>query len=142
MQVCEHKGLVLAVLTRNEHCPPHVHTGCDAWEARFTFSFWHQSVCLWDVVPAKNRPSVAILEGLRQSLMQPAHLRKARRLWWKTRRTVCLEHLQWDPQANEVVRPKTGRPGALAIQSAHFDADEYRTILHLTRTSEAVEIAL
>ncbi|HET7664383.1 MAG TPA: hypothetical protein VFK31_12195 [Rhodanobacteraceae bacterium] len=110
--------------------------------ARFTFSFWHQSVCLWDVVPAKNRPSVAILEGLRQSLMQPAHLRKALRLWWKTRRTVCLEHLQWDPQANEVVRPKTGRPGALAIQSAHFDADEYRTILHLTRTSEAVEIAL
>jgi hypothetical protein len=48
MQVCMHSGILLAVLTRNVHCPPHVHVGSDKWEARFEFSFWHDSVTLLD----------------------------------------------------------------------------------------------
>jgi len=63
--------LVLAVLTRNERCPPHAHVGSTDWEARFEFSFWHNGVRLWDVVPLKNKPSVAVLEGLRQALKEP-----------------------------------------------------------------------
>jgi hypothetical protein len=55
MKVCTHQGLQMAVLTRNEHCPPHVHVGSVDWEARFEFSFWHNGVRLWDVVPVKNK---------------------------------------------------------------------------------------
>lgn len=68
MKVCVHHGLVIAVLTRNEHCPPHVHVGTEQWDARFEFSFWHHGVRLWDVLPAQNTPSAALLEGLRQVL--------------------------------------------------------------------------
>lgn len=73
MKVCEHRGLVVAVLTRNEHCPPHVHVGTDDWDARFEFSFWHDGVRLWDVLPAQNMPSVALLQELRQALKQAAN---------------------------------------------------------------------
>jgi hypothetical protein len=142
MQVCQYKGLVLAVLTRNEHCPPHVHVGTSRWDVRFEFSFWDNSVRLWDVSPERNRPAEGTLEALRQTLMQPAHLRKARELWWKTRQTTCLENQQWDPKVGEVVSPKTKRPGALDIQSTRFDAKNYRTVLQLVGTSEPVEIEL
>jgi hypothetical protein len=49
--------------------PPHVHVhvGSADWEARFEFSFWRNRVRLWDVVPVKIQPSVAVLEGLRQA---------------------------------------------------------------------------
>lgn len=142
MKVCKYKGLVLAVLIRDEHCPPHVHVGLVEWSARFKFSFWHDSVCLWDLVPVQNRPAEALLEALRQTLMQPTHLRKARELWWQALQTVCLENKQWDPKVGEVVSPKTKRPGALDIQSAHFDAKKYQTVLQLAGTSEPVEIEL
>ena len=142
MRVCKYNGLVLAVLTRNEHCPPHVHVGPDDWEARFKFSFWHNSVCLWDVVPVQNRPSSTVLEDLRQLLMQPVHLRKARELWWQALQTMCLENLQWDPMASEVVSPKAGRSGALTIQTARFDAKNYQSVLQLMGQSEPVEIEL
>jgi hypothetical protein len=46
MRVCAHRRLVFAVLTLDEHCPPHVHVGTDKWEARFEFSFWDNSVRL------------------------------------------------------------------------------------------------
>jgi hypothetical protein len=75
MKVCSHKGLVIAVLTRNEYCPPHVHVGTAQWDARFLFSFWHNDVRLWDVTPAQNEPNTAVLEELRQALKQPVHLR-------------------------------------------------------------------
>jgi hypothetical protein len=81
MRVCSHKGLVIAVLARNEHCPPHVHVGTAQWDARFLFSFWHNGVRLWDVTPAQNEPNVAVLEELRHVLKQPAHLRRARECW-------------------------------------------------------------
>ena len=68
----------MAVLTRNEHCPPHVHVGSADWEARFEFSFWHNGVRLWDVVPVKNQPSVTVLEGLRQALKNDLKLRSAK----------------------------------------------------------------
>lgn len=142
MQVCKHNGLVLAVLTRNEHCPPHVHVGSAEWNARFKFSFWHDSVCLWDVVPAQNMPSAKVLEDLRQVLMKPVHLRKARALWWSVMQTMCLENLQWDAQAEEVVSPQAKRIGAVSIQSARFDAANYQTVMQLMGTSESVEIEL
>lgn len=142
MKVCTHKGLTIAVLTRNEHCPPHVHVGTAKWDARFQFSFWHNGVRLWDVTPAQNEPSAAVLEGLRLALKQAAHLRRARELWWSSRQTLCLDNQQWDVKAEEVVSPKERRTDALDIVSARFDTQRYRTILELAGQSSPLEIEL
>jgi hypothetical protein len=142
MKVCTHKGLDIAVLTRNEHCPPHVHVGTAKWDARFQFSFWHNGVWLWDVTPSQNEPKAAVLEELRQALKQPKHLRRARELWWSSRQTICLDNQQWDATAEEVISPKERRAGALDIVSAHFDAQRYRTILQLAGQSSPLEIEL
>jgi hypothetical protein len=142
MKVCTHKGLTIAVLTRNEHCPPHVHVGTAEWDARFQFSFWHNGVRLWDVTPAQNEPSAAVLEGLRLALKQAAHLRRARELWWSSRQTLCLDNQQWDVKAEEVVSPKERRTDALDIVSARFDTQRYRTILELAGQSSPLEIEL
>jgi len=131
----------MAVLTRNEHCPPHVHVGSADWEARFEFSFWHNGVRLLDVVPVKNQPSVAVLEGLRQDLKKPQHLRRARTCWWQSLQAVCLVNQMWDAQAQEVVSPQDKRPGAVLIQTAAFDALSYQTVLQLKGRSP-VEIQL
>jgi len=142
MKVCKHKGLDIAVLTRNEHCPPHVHVGTDKWEARFQFSFWHNGVRLWDVTPAQNEPNAAVLEELRQVLKLPKPLHRARELWWSSRQSVCLDNQQWDVASEEVVSPKARRPGALDIVSARFEAQGYRTILQLAGQTSPLEIEL
>ena len=78
MKVCIYNGLVIAILTRNEHCPPHVHVGPQEWDARFEFSFWHNGVRLWDVEPVQNRPTDRLLEAIRQEIKKPEHHRLAR----------------------------------------------------------------
>ena len=142
MKVCAHRGLVVAVLTRNEHCPPHVHVGTDDWDARFEFSFWHDGVRLWDVLPTQNMPSVALLEELRQVLKQAANLRRSRELWWLSRHTLCLDKLQWDPIAREIVSPKQKRQRAVAIRAGRFDLSGYKTVLTLVGDDQPLEIAL
>ena len=127
MKVCLHKGLLIAVLTRNEHCPPHVHVGTANWDARFAFSFWHNGVALWDVTPERNEPSVALLEELRQVIKQRAHLKRAREAWWVSRQTLCMENMLWDTAAQEAVSPRARRVNAHLIESARFEAAEYRT---------------
>lgn len=142
MKVCTHQGLLMAVLTRNEHCPPHVHVGSTQWEARFEFSFWHNGVRLWDVVPLQEQPKVAVLEGLRQALKHPPHLRRARECWWHSMQALCLVNQVWDGQRQAVASPQEKRPGARVIQSAVFDAQRYRTILQVKGVSSPVEIEL
>ena len=142
MKICGHQGLVLAVLTGNEHCPPHVHTGTDQWDARFEFSFWHQSVRLWDVTPAKNKPSARLPEELRQTIKQPRNLRQARELWWSAMQSVCLIHQCWDAVAEEVVAVRDQRAGAVLIQAARFDVQNCKTVLQLAGRSQPVEIGL
>lgn len=142
MKVCRHQGLLIAILTRNEHCPPHVHVGTEKWDARFTFSFWHNGVRLWDVIPARHEPSAVVLEDLRLVIKRPVHLRKARGLWWHSRRTLCLDRQWWDVAGEEAVHPATRRAGALEIESAHFDAQAYRTVLKLAGRTAPLEIEL
>ena len=142
MKVCVYRGLLMAVLTRNEHCPPHVHVGSNDWQARLEFSFWHAGVRLMDVVPVHKRPTVAVLEGLRQALKTRAHLRRARLCWWQSVRSVCLVNQTWDEQAREAVAVQDKRAGARRIEAAAFDAERYRTILQLKGASAPVEIAL
>lgn len=142
MKVCTHHGLDIAVLTRNEHCPPHVHVGTEKWDARFEFSFWHNGVRLWDVTPEQNEPSAPVLESLRQALKALANLRRARVCWWESRQTLCLDNQWWDMDAEEVVSPKDNRPKARKILSARFDAQAYKTVLQLAGETTPLEIEL
>lgn len=131
VKVAGYRGYALVVLTRDEHCPPHVHVGDADWEARFKFGFWHDTVCLWDVIPTQNAPRTSLLEQLRQTLMKPGNLRRAREAWWLSRQTVCLDNLRWQPGTQEVVRAEKAKRGARKIFSATFDTTGYRTVLQL-----------
>ena len=142
MKVCTHKGLSIAVLTRNEHCPPHVHVGSADWDARFEFSFWHNGVRLLDVMPFKNQPKVAVLEGFRQTLKIPQNLRRARMFWWQSVKSVCLVNKMWDAEMQDVVPMNEILPNAQLIQAAFFDEKSYQTILQLKGISSPVEIEL
>ena len=142
MKICTSNGLDMVILTRNEHCPPHAHVGTPKWDARFQFSYWHNGVTLWDVLPSKNEPSARLLEALRQTLKQAQHLRLARELWWASRQTICLDNQKWDLDAEEVISPKTRRSNALTIVSGHFDVQLYRTLLLLKDQVKPLEIEL
>jgi hypothetical protein len=142
MKVCMHRGILLAVLTRNEHCPPHVHVGAERWEARFEFSFWHNSVTLLDVVPTKNIPNVTMLEEIRLTLKAPRNLKKARSLWWLSMQSTCLENQKWNVKKGEVVSTKSKRVKSVAIQSARFDPKVYKTEIFLVGCDEPLEITL
>ncbi len=132
----------MAVLTRNEHCPPHVHVGSAEWDARFEFSFWHDGVRLWDVVPVKNKPSINVLEGLRQALKKPDHLRLARTYWWQACQAVCMVNQMWEESTQQIAFTKDKRPGVFLIQTAIFDAQNYKTVLQLKGVNSPVEIEL
>ena len=142
MRVCTYRGLVIAILTRNEHCPPHVHIDAGAWQARFKFSFWDNSVKLWDVIPVKNTPKSALLEELRQHLRQGANLRRARELWLGSRKLLCLINKHWNLVAQVVLDQKSSRDGSLVIESALFDAAANKTFLKLADQARRLEIQL
>ncbi|MCF4996473.1 DUF4160 domain-containing protein [Pseudomonas syringae] len=142
MKVFSHKGLSVVIMLRDEHCPPHAHVDAGAWSARFKFSFWHNGVELWDVVPLSRRPPTTVLEGLRQSLRQPEHLRRARDIWWHRLQTACLDHQWWDCQTDEVVVIRQIASTTYRIDSAHYEPEANRTLLTLVGAQEGVEIEL
>ncbi|WP_395610460.1 DUF4160 domain-containing protein [Pseudomonas sp. B22129] len=142
MRVGNYKGYVIAVFLRDEHCPPHVHVRGKGWDARFRFSFLNGRVELWDVDPQRRRPPVAVLEGIRQALLQPHYLARARRTWWNNLQTVCLENHSWDWEAAEVIPGLVIRRGVSVIASARHDVAGPRTILNLVRVPDPVEIEL
>ncbi|MBX7278538.1 DUF4160 domain-containing protein [Pseudomonas sp. ERGC3:05] len=142
MKVGAYKGYVIAVFLRDEHCPPHVHVRGEAWDARFRFSFLDGGVALWDVNPERCRPAGAILEGIRQALMQPHYLARARRIWWQKLQTVCLENHSWDWDADELVPGLVIRRGVYVIANARHDVVGQRAILNLVRAPGCVEIDL
>lgn len=65
-----------------DHCPPHAtfreQTG--EWVIRIAFSFRDAGVALMSIIPAKNRPSAAIVNELAQAVLR--NLSECRRLWW------------------------------------------------------------
>lgn len=142
MKVCSYKGLSVVIMLRDEHCPPHAHVDAGAWSARFKFSFWHNGVELWDVVPLSRRPPLAVLEGLRQSFMQSAHLLRARGIWWRKLQTACLDNHLWDWKINEVVGMKRIASTTNMIGSARYEPESNKTLLALVGAQEGVEIEL
>lgn len=131
MRISRYRGFVIAILTRNEHCPPHLHVGTSDWDARYQISFWHNGVSLWDVIPAKNAPTARLLEELRQVIKLTSNLRRARKLWWISRQTVCMDQLRWDSRTASVVSPKQEVANTLEIESAIYDVANYQTVLSL-----------
>ncbi|AHZ71360.1 hypothetical protein OU5_4281 [Pseudomonas mandelii JR-1] len=85
---------------------------------------------------------MAVLEGLRHALGQPAHLRRARAIWWGELHTVCLDHQIWDWQASEVVVIKRIASTAWMIGSACYEPETNKTLLALIGAPEGVEIQL
>lgn len=142
MKVGIYKGHVIAVFLRDEHCPPHVHVAGKEWDARFRFSFLDGHVALWDVNPERRRPSMSILEGIRQALMQPHYLARARRIWWEKLQTVCLENHSWDWEVGEVLPGLIIQRGVYVIARARHDVVGQKTILNLVRAPGFVEIDL
>jgi hypothetical protein len=142
MKLFRYKGISVVIMLRDEHCPPHAHVDGGSWSARFTFSFWHNSVELWDVVAHAKRPPTAMLEGLRHALRQPAHLRRARSIWWDKLRTVCLNRKIWDWQTNEVVVVHKIASTTCMIHSACYEPETNKTLLALMGIPEGVEIQL
>lgn len=142
MRVGAYKGYVISVFIRDEHCPPHVHVSGKDWRARFRFGFLDARVELWDVNPERRCPPESVLKGIRQSLMQPHYLARARRIWWEKLQTVCLDNHSWDWDAGELVPGLVIRPGVYVIASASHDAVGQRTLLNLVRAPDRVEIHL
>jgi hypothetical protein len=142
MKLFSYKGLSAVIMLRDEHCPPHAHVDAGTWSARFKFSFWHNSVELWDVVPQLQRPPEAVLEGLRHALRQPAHLRRARGIWWDKLQTACLDNQLWDWKTNEVVVMKNIASTTYMIGSACYEPEKNKTLLALMGAPEGVEIEL
>ncbi|MFS8474063.1 DUF4160 domain-containing protein [Xanthomonas campestris pv. campestris] len=142
MKVSGYRGLELALMTRDEHCPPHLHVKASDWEVRFKFSFWHNRVCLYDVKPASAKPSVKVIEGLRQHLLQPPILLSARQKWWQVMGSLCLGNLYWDSGLGEVVTPKSANASAKKILSARYDGQQNITVLKLSNLVDDLEIEL
>ena len=75
-------------------------------------------------------------------MKQAANLRRSRELWWLSRRTLCLDKLQWDTVTREVVSPKQKRRAAVNIRAGHFDMSGYKTVLNLVGDDQPLEISL
>jgi len=146
MLICKHKGMTIAVLTRNEHCPPHVHVGNNDWDARFKFSFWHNSVDLWDVEPNHKAPAESVLEELRLVIENPVNLRKARQCWWTIHSSTfiktCLDNKYWDPINNEEIDGKNATAGTPQIQLATYDPANDETTLTFAGGAAPLRIKL
>lgn len=106
MLIGRFEGLGIEVLTRDEHCPPHVHVDGDSWQARFEFAYWHDDVTLYSLA-GKRLPSQRKIDNLCRMIEQPAVLRKARKAFWNAVHSVCLNNQRWDPLRNQVVDPKS-----------------------------------
>lgn len=143
MKICKLNGLSLVLMTRDEHCPPHLHVeGANGWTARFQFSFWHNDAFLWDVTPNDADPAASLTEGLRLMLEEPANLRRAREKWWSMKGSVCLDNLLWDFSKQAVVSGKSSCPGVHRIKKAIFMQQQYETVLTLEGISSPLEIEL
>ncbi|MNT91266.1 hypothetical protein D3C72_2323340 [compost metagenome] len=83
-----------------------------------------------------------MLEGLRQTLKQAAHLRRARCVWWVKLHTTCLRNQLWDSQANEMVLINRNPKVIRRIDSARYDLKDNTTLMELVGACEGVEIEL
>lgn len=142
MKVCNHKGYRIAVLTRDEHCPPHVHVGTKDWDARFLFTFWHDGVPSGTSILPIRRRAQEFWRSYDKCSSVVQNLTRARECWWISRSTLCLENQGWDTDADEVASVRLDRPAVCPILSASFDPLAYTTRIRLSGHARLMEIAL
>jgi len=93
-------------------------------------------------MPFARSVRAAVLEELRHALRQPAHLRRARGIWWDKLQTACLDNQLWDWQTNEIVVMKRITSTTYMIGSACYEPEKNKTLLALVGAPEGVEIEL
>jgi hypothetical protein len=133
MKVAQHKGMRIAVLTRDEHCPPHVHVDGGDWTARFQFAFWHNGVSFWD------SEGKEISEGLKAEISATikAALPKARKAWIAAVKKTCLENRFWNVASEKLERSgRTRGFGVSKIVSGTYDATRCLTTILLENLDE------
>ncbi|SFU22307.1 hypothetical protein SAMN05192563_10187 [Paraburkholderia aspalathi] len=126
MKVAEYNGMRIAVFTRDEHCPPHVHVDGKDWSARFQFSFWHNGVSFWDASCGGLSGKLVIEISATIKAVLPA----VRDAWMDAVKGICLENRYWN-LTREVVEPlgKKGHFGARQILGGTYDSATRRTTL-------------
>ncbi|WP_060078581.1 DUF4160 domain-containing protein [Burkholderia ubonensis] len=134
MKVADHKGRRIAVLTRDEHCPPHVHVDGGTWSARFEFAFWHNGVHFLDIQPANTTFSTAELKAIIATIR--ANLPKARKIWWQVVKDVCLINKYWDHNSTSVVSSASGKKGLVRIADGTYDHIQSQTILEFADSTK------
>ncbi|WP_261641539.1 hypothetical protein [Erwinia mallotivora] len=96
MKICVIGKFEVKVLTRNEHCPPHVHVFFDKGEMRLEFSFVHNDFEVYDTKPIKNEPLEKEIDNLITALKKKEILDMIRMCWDKIGIGTCLENKYWD----------------------------------------------
>ncbi|MCA8407989.1 DUF4160 domain-containing protein [Burkholderia cenocepacia] len=127
MRVADYNGRRIAVLTRDEHCPPHVHVDGGTWSARFEFAFWHNDVHFMDVDPAHTTISSKELRAIIAIIR--ANLPRARKCWWSMCQDICLTNKYWDHNTTSVVKPVSGKKGLVRIANGTYDDTKSLTTL-------------
>ncbi len=99
-------GLSIEVLTRDEHCPPHVHVmhRGEGWEIKVYFSFAEhgQGSYRVEAVAHGGMPSIGRVNTVINLIARGR--RDCRRKWWKYLATVCLRNQWLEVDATGVVR--------------------------------------
>lgn len=139
MKVAEYNGMRIAVLSRDEHCPPHVHVDGGDWAARYTFAFWHNGVRLWDAVPNTGRVmrhDAGIVAAIKEAL--PA----VRARWVDVMNDICLGNQVWVEKRRNIIPPaKALFDAGVTIYHGTYDRDQRHTVLQLADGNQ-VTIAL
>jgi hypothetical protein len=118
-------GISIAVLTRDEHCPPHVHVmhQGEGWEIKVHFSFAeHGQGTYWvEPVAHSGMPSISRVNAVINRIARGR--RECRTKWWKYLATVCLSNQWLEVDAAGVVRlAAPNLPNAAVVSAAAYEA--------------------
>lgn len=121
-------GLIVELMLRDEHCPPHVYVENEAlpWEARFVFSFVSDTVSLLDLDPIEDAPAARTIDAIKAAIS--ANLDKCGRTWWDKIGTCCLDRRWMRVTTGEVTVLSKQERGAIQIHTAGFDATANETL--------------
>jgi len=136
MIICNYKGFAIAVLLRNEHCPPHVHVDGIDWQIRIKFSFCHSDTEFWDAKPLVNKPTDSLINDICQELKKQNNLSKARKVWMTAVGTTCLDNKYWDSSSKNL-----NSRGQKILKSTYNESTN-KTVIELAGSNNTVEISL
>jgi hypothetical protein len=126
------------VIASDDHCPPHVHARQkeEGWVVRLWFSFESEAVGVMSIAPTEHAVRQRQLNQMLDELT--ANLRNARKVWWKGKRTTCLEN-KWmvriAPGSWTVLNER--RSGAKQVRSATYAVMTGKTTVTFADGTEA-----